>query len=225
MQTTDLVTRVDELLEHGATVLATRRSSGGDRYRAEHVDSAAMTGFRSATLSFIDRIYGSSSPYFQQITDKADSNYAAACESAISVLKAIRSEIAGGWMFTLKGLVTAEVFADFLSMADHFLETGYKDPAAVMAGSVLEGHLRQLCSKSSIPLDEVKDGKTVPLKADRLNSELARKGIYSKLDQKMVTAWLDLRNCAAHGQYAVYSAKQVENMQLGITEFMARVAA
>jgi hypothetical protein len=31
----------------------------------------------------------------------------------------------------LKGLITAEVFADFIEMAEHLLETGYKDPAAV----------------------------------------------------------------------------------------------
>ncbi len=223
MRIADLVTRVDELLALGANVLATRRSTGGERFRTEYVDSAAMTGFRSASLSFVDRVYGASSPHFQQITEKADSNGVSNCEAAISILKAMRSELSGGWMFSLKGLVTAEVFADFLSMADHLLDTGYKDPAAVMTGSVLEGHLRQLCSKHGVQIDEVKDGKSVPLKADRLNAELARINAYSKLDQKLVTAWLDLRNLAAHGQYGNYSKEQVHNMLLGVTEFMARV--
>ena len=31
--------------------------------------------------------------------------------------------------------VSAEVFTDFLDMADHFLSAGYKDPAAVMGGA------------------------------------------------------------------------------------------
>lgn len=225
MRTSDLVTRVDELLVLGANVLATRRRSGGGRLDIAYVDSPAMTGFRSAALSFIDRIYGSSSPHFQQFTEKAGSGTLSSCETGIAILKVVRSELAGGWMFTLKGLVTAEVFADFLSMADHLLDTGYKDPAAVMIGSVLEGHLRQLCSKNGLPLDELKDGKSVPFKADRLNADLARTSVYSKLDQKMVTAWLDLRNRAAHGQYETYTAEQTQHMLLGVTEFMARITA
>ena len=38
----------------------------------------------------------------------------------------------------------AELFADFLEMADYLLSEGYKDPAAVLGGSMLEEHLRQL---------------------------------------------------------------------------------
>ena len=36
---------------------------------------------------------------------------------------------------------------DFLDMAYHLLENDYKDASAVMIGSVLEEHLRQLCNK------------------------------------------------------------------------------
>jgi hypothetical protein len=48
-------------------------------------------------------------------------------------------------------------------------------------------------------------------------------GILSnKLDQKNVTAWLDLRNKAAHGKYTEYQKDQVELMMQGVTQFMAR---
>ena len=46
--------------------------------------------------------------------------------------------------------------------------------------------------------------------------------IYSKLDQKSVTAWLDLRNNAAHGHYDKYEAVQVELMISGVRDFIAR---
>ena len=128
-------------------------------------------------------------------------------------------------MFTVKGLIAAELFADFLEMADHLLEQGYKDPAAVIIGSVLEEHLRQLCSANSIPIEiENNKGVLIPKKADRLNSDLAKEGVYSKLDQKAVTMWLDLRNKAAHGKYDEYTSEQVTNMYSGITEFMARLS-
>ena len=221
MRVSDLVKRVDELIEHGMRVLGTRYRE--DEY-VEHVDSAAIKGFRSASLSFIDRVNGSKHPHFLEFNKNTDSYYVGDAENGIAILQAIRSEIEGGWLFTLKGLVAAELFSDFLEMAEHLIDNGYKDPAAVMAGSVLEEHLRQLCLKNAIDIEETKDGHPFPKKADRLNADLTKSEIYSKLDQKLITAWLDLRNKAAHGKYAEYTEEQVRQLLSGVTEFMARVA-
>jgi hypothetical protein len=49
-------------------------------------------------------------------------------------------------------------------MAEYLLNESYKDPAAVMTGSVLEEHIRQLCIKNSIPIETIKDGKPVTKK-------------------------------------------------------------
>ena len=108
-------------------------------------------------------------------------------------------------------------------MAKHLLEEGYKDPAAVMIGSILEEHLRQLCVKHSIPIEEMKNGKTIFIKADTLNAELNKLNVYNKLDQKIITSWLDLRNKAAHGKYGDYNKEQVNSFYLGITEFISRI--
>ena len=107
-------------------------------------------------------------------------------------------------------------------MAEYLLKEGYKDPAAVMIGSVLEEHLRQLCFRNSIPIEIIKDGKTNPKKADLINSELASVNVYNKLDQKSITSWLDLRNKAAHGKYLEYTKEQVEIMYQGVTNFISR---
>ena len=107
-------------------------------------------------------------------------------------------------------------------MANHFLENGYKDPAAVISGSVLEDHLRKLAGKSAI--DIVKpDGS--PKKADALNNELAAKLAYTKLDRKNATAWLDLRNKAAHGHYQEYTKDQVSLMLQSVQNFISRLPA
>lgn len=221
--TANLVNRVDELLELGQKALATSHSTGG-HYNVIYVDSAPMAGFRSASLSFIDRVYGSTHPYFNEFTKRTGNSKASDAERGISILETIRSEIAGDWLFTVKGLVTAELFSDFLEMAEHLQESGYKDAAAVMIGSVLEEHLRQLCMKHTIEIAEERDGKLVPRKADRLNADLAKASVYTKLDQKQITAWLDLRNNAAHGKYNEYTSDQVSQFLAGVMGFMARVA-
>lgn len=223
MLTDEILRRVNQLLEMGKAVMSTAYSTGG-QYNTDYVKDAPMAGFRSAVLSFIERTYGSNHPHYGQFENKTKTHHRSNAEAGIAILEAIRGEIAGGWLVSIKSLVSAELFADFMEMAEHLLETGYKDPAAVMGGSVLEEHLRQLCHKGGVDVEEVKDGKSVPRKADRLNAELAKANTYSKLDQKLVTAWLDLRNNAAHGKYDTYSAEQVKQMLMGVTEFMVRVS-
>jgi hypothetical protein len=223
MKVADLVRRVDELLEHGQSVMKTGYSTGG-QYNIDYVKEPAMAGFRSASLSFIERVYGDGHPHFEQFTKQTGDHYKSTAEKGIEILRAIRTEIAGGWLTSVKALVAAELFSDFLDMAEHLLETGYKDPAAVMVGSVLEEHLRQLCLRAEIPTEDEKDGRMVPRKADRLNAELAKAEVYSVLDQKQITAWLELRNNAAHGKSELYNDEQVAQLRRGVTEFMTRIS-
>ena len=223
MHITDLVKRADDLLEMGSAVMATAYSTGG-QYNVNYVNAATLAGFRAAVLSFIERVYGRDHSHFAQFSSRTKNSSRSDAEDGIAILQAIRTEIAGGWLQTIKGMVTAEVFADFIEMAEHLLDSGYKDPAAVMAGSVLEEHLRQLCGKNGVDVTKERDGKMISKKADRLNSDLSKAGAYSKLDQKLITAWMDLRNNAAHGKYHAYNADQVKQMIAGILEFMARVA-
>ena len=49
-----------------------------------------------------------------------------------------------------------------------------------------------------------------------------RAEVYSKLDQKNVTAWLDLRNKAAHGHYDQYESAQVGLLISGFRDFITR---
>ncbi len=224
MKLSDLLRRVDELIAMGQDVQKTRYSEG-ERFPVMHVKDAPMTGFRTACLSFIERVYGREHTHFKQFTEKTETHFFSDSERALAILSAIRSELAGGWLFDIKGLVAAELFSDLLDQAEHLLEQGYKDAAAVMVGSVLEEHLRQLCVRHNVDVYDLKDGKTVARKADRLNSELARVAVYSALDSKQVTAWLGLRNDAAHGHYERYTKEQVQNLMRGVIEFMARVAA
>jgi hypothetical protein len=62
----------------------------------------------------------------------------------VGILRALRAAYAGGYLKTLEDLVAADLFTDFLEAAEHLLDSGYKDAAAVIAGAVLEEHLRKL---------------------------------------------------------------------------------
>jgi hypothetical protein len=140
----------------------------------------------------------------------------------VGVLSALREAYSSGYSRRFAELVRAELFSDFLEMSEYLLTEGFKDPAAVIIGSVLEEHLRQLCAKHSIDINAL-GGR--PKKADQLNADLASQGVYSKLDQKSVTGWLDLRNRAAHGKYNEYTREQVSILLASVQNFMTRVPA
>jgi hypothetical protein len=143
------------------------------------------------------------------------SNAAVVASRLEGVLKALRADYESGCLQTFQELVHADLFSDFLEMAEYFLEEGYKDPAAVMAGGVLEEHLRKLCQKHGITL-------AARPKLDTMNADLAKAGAYGKNEQKQVTAWAGIRNEAAHANYGNYSAEQVKLMVAGIRDFITR---
>jgi hypothetical protein len=113
---------------------------------------------------------------------------------------------------------------DHLVMAEHLVKDGgYKDAAAVLAGSTLEEHLRKLCKKHNIATTVTKaNGSTEPKKASAMNVELRTQGVYNQPEWRQVDAWLDIRNSAAYGDYGQYMQQQVEQMIDGIRGFFVR---
>jgi len=174
-------------------------------------------------ISAIQRITGSNSTYSQEIERILTTipHLHLHTSPIIGIAQALRDDLAAGYIQNLTELAHADIFADFLDMAKHLSDNNYKDPAAVLAGSTLESHLKKLSTKNGVAIEVA--GR--PVKADKLNADLARANVYTILDQKNITAWLDLRNKAAHGNYAEYSNDQVKLLMAGISDFIARVTA
>jgi len=212
--------RVSELIELAEETKNSyrKKSHGGS------LDYELFARLRSSGLSFIEKMYGKEHPYYTDFDKKVkSSSYQSTPKAAKAIFQSIKDELDNGYLFEIKGLVSAEIFSDFLEMANYLIEGGYKDPAAVMIGSTLEEHLRQLCRTNGIDTTfENSKGNIKPKKANRLNADLGNEEVYNKLDQKNVTSWFDLRNKAAHGHYEKYTHEQVEIMYRSVTDFMAR---
>lgn len=201
----------------------------GARARSEYDDLSDL-GSENAKLvtlcaATVKRLAPTGSPYGDTIDSAVaqwQSQYHLILPAAVGALEALRGDYEAGHLASLPELIHAELFGDFLEMASHLLDGGYKDAAAVVAGSTLEGHLRQLAEKSGI---SSVDGQGHPLKADRVNADLAKATVYEKTDQKAITAWLGLRNDAAHGDYDKYEGGQVALMVAGIRDLIRRKPA
>jgi hypothetical protein len=177
--------------------------------------------FVTRARAAIHRVAGRPSTYYDQCEEimRAENKYWYKLPHLAGIARSLRADIEAGYLQSYTELIHNELFADFLQMSQYLLDQGYKDASAVIAGSWLEAHLRQLCEKTGV--DTVTEEGS-PKKADRLNAELAGANVYSKLDQKNVTAWLDLRNKAAHGHYDQYQKEQVALLLSGLRDFITR---
>lgn len=217
-----VLTRADELLAFADRVIATSHSGS---FATSWVDERLFRELRASALSFLVATFGGDHPLSRDFDKQVESACPSHSEAAKGILAAARAEISRGWLTTVRGIVSAEIFSDFLEMAKYLLDQNYKDPAAVLIGGVLEEHLRQLCQQYKISTTTPQQGSSsIPRKADALNNDLAKAGAYSKLDQKGVTHWLDLRNKAAHGKYGEYTEEQVVIMCQGVADFMVRTS-
>jgi len=104
MKFQDTLKRVDEIIGVGNAAL-----NHGDRFRE----------FRSAALSFIERTFSRKISHYEDFQFRITDDYV---EDGIAILNACRSEIKEGWLFFTKGLVSTEVFSDFVEMAEHLLK-------------------------------------------------------------------------------------------------------
>lgn len=174
----------------------------------------------------IRRLYGPDSQYFQMFkstTENEDftimhSNYYRHVASVVGILKGIEHDIKSGMLTNFRSLVQAEIFADFLDMAEHLLREGYKDASAVLLGAVLEDSLRKIADVNGV---NILNSKGKPLTSDPLNAALAKKDVYNALVQKQITSWANLRNDAAHGHFDRYDSAQVQQMLLFVQKFCA----
>ncbi len=222
MNTQQLTERVDELIALGDAALATEWVKEVVRTKKHYLELESFYTFRASSISFILKIFGREHPYFTDFSSLVDSAQPSCVKRGKGVLLAIRNEIEKGWLNTTKGLISADIFGDFLEMADHLLDEGYKDAAVVIVGSTLEQHLRNMAESNDIETTIEKNGKRIPKKADVLNTDLVKAGVYTKLDQKSITYWLGTRNDAAHGNYQAYNADQARLLIQSVSEFIGR---
>jgi hypothetical protein len=214
---------VDALIQVGEKLSAEAASSPSSLGNDKIQELLSMTA-RGGQI--ITRLYGRDSQYFeiyQAATKTAHftmmhSNYYQHVSNLVGLFKGIKHDLSSGMLLNMKSLLQAEIFADFLEMAEHLLDEGYKDASAVILGAVLEDSLRKVADAHGIA---TVGSKGQPLTIDPLNVAICKAGIYGPLVQKQVTSRANLRNDAAHGHLGDYDEAQVKQMLLFVQKFCA----
>jgi hypothetical protein len=212
----NLIQQIDEALDYASSSLVNEEG----KYMAS---KSSYETFITMALAAIRRSTGNASAYSEQADhvvrtkfEDMRTDWSYITGTLVGVLNAVREAINSGYLDRATDIIHASVFADFLQ---HLLDQGYKDASAVIAGSSLEAHLRHLCDTHGLE-SVTQDG--TPKKADRMNAELAKADAYQVVHQKNITAWLGLRNKAAHGEYEKYTSGMVADLISGIRHFITR---
>jgi len=130
-----------------------------------------ITRFVTRARAAIHRVAGNPSVYVTQCEEIIETNAGmpgVTGRNLMGVLESLRADVEMGYLRSQRELLHGELFGDFLEMAQHLLDEGYKDAAAVIAGSTLEAHLRQPCVKSGVPVEFESNSSVTPKKAERL---------------------------------------------------------
>lgn len=146
-------------------------------------------------------------------------------QKALGILEALRDDLDKGFLDDLLLKVEAEVAADYMGQAEGLLKEGKPGafdhvPAAVLSGAVLEKAMRALCDRQQPAIPTVTpsgDNKTL----NPLIDDLKKAGLFNELKAKQLRAWADIRNKAAHGEFAQFTKADVEQMLTGISNFLA----
>lgn len=166
--------------------------------------------------SAVERAAWPGSSYMKQLDNARRLRHPDRLLEVRHVALGLRDDLVAGWVETVVELVHADTYSDYLEMAEGLLAKGYKDAAAVITGTSLEVHVRALCVKNGVTTT-VADK---PKKADTMNADLKKAGAYDGLRQKQLTAWMDLRNKAAHGDYDTFTVDDARQFIEGVRSFM-----
>jgi hypothetical protein len=209
--------RIIDLIHEGDEVAKLERPSSGGSY-IQDKDKIKLHSWLTKVTNILELVFGSNSPQYRNFQENLPGGGLGFVEHSyeifpiIGVLVGALDDLEKGYLLGQEFIVVGEVFDSILEQAEMLLKSGFKDPAAVLARVVLEDSLKRLAR--SMGSDESK-------KASQINDELKRLGTYSQPQWRLVQAWLDIGNAAAHGKFSEYDNTDVTNQINGVKQFLA----
>lgn len=145
---------------------------------------------------------------------------------------ALQEDFENGFFVNLSDIVEVKITNDYLEMAEDLLRGMKKSTSsysyvssAVLIGATLEESLRILCQRQNPSISIKKSNgepKTLNTLIDSLKiDENTGIGLFNELKAKQLRAWADIRNAAAHGEFAKITEQDVELMIAGVKNFLA----
>lgn len=215
----ELIAKLTTIIQSGEQVLTTETGGGQQK---SLVNEQKFHDYRISALSFLSRVFGEESTYYQSFKSEVSHATASRTRRGIGMLTSARKELSGDWLETTSGAINREVLSDMLRLARTQLDENHHGAAVIIAGAVLEKQLRDLCLAKGIKIHNDIDNRAVPKKGLQLTGEAYKKKLYDRQDNKDVIAWFELYDAAAAGKSDAVTVAQAKNMVGGVLSFLAK---
>ena len=213
------IERCEQLIREGEKLKETREFPPPSVIgTGSFVDRETFHKWRSNSENLIVKTTGKDSSYHKDFCNNVQRSFFRDLEVGVGILKGLIEDLKQNFLEKVQDLVIAEVFTDFLDTASYLLDNGYKDPAAFLAGTVLENGLKKIAKKNNISIQR-KHGREDGIGS--LNKKLSQKQIYNELKRRSIHTWKEIRDNAAHGKFNEYNKNDVKTMVEGINGFLS----
>lgn len=209
-----IVDHLESLIAEGKRVAVLERPSSYAPY-IQGDDKIPLHAWLAQTKNVVAKVFGLEGEHYRHLADLTESSIEHSYEvlPIVGLLEGCRNDLQGGFLNRQEVLLSAALFDNVLEQAEHLVAAGHKNPAAVLGRVVLEDALRRIAEEEG--LDPTK-------KASALNDDLKRSGRYSQPQWRLVQAWFDVGNAAAHGDFDRFEASDVVRMLEEVRRFSAR---
>ncbi len=216
----ELIAQVAAIITMGENVLATETS---DSQSKSLVNEVKFHDFRITALSYLSRVFGELSNYYQSFKTEVTHHTASRTRRGIGLLTAAQKELRGDWLETTSGTVARDILTDMLRLARSQFDQGNHWAAAVISGAILEKHLRNLCLARGLTIHNEIQGKAVPKKGLQLTGEAYKKKLYDRQTNKSVISWIELYDAATRGKQEAVDVGRVKNMLNEMMAFLTKI--
>ena len=209
--------RIKVLIDEGKRVATLVRDSSVGPY-IQDADSITLHDWLTKSRNILVTVFGSQSihyRHFEESLPKGGVGFVSRSHHIyplVGLLAGALDDLENGFLLGHELFIAGEVFDSILDQSKHFLNTGNKDVAAILARIVLEDALKRLARTEGIDDN---------LKASKINDELKRKERYNQVRWRSIQTWLDVGNSAAHGRFNEYTNEDVATAVSGTEQFLA----
>jgi hypothetical protein len=205
----EILQQLDSLITTGRQLVSSfKLGHSGVSYSDEPEER--LRAFVTGAFAAISRIAGENSDYYRTIPcDKLSSSLAnpgwdtSFVPSVLGAVQALRDAVDSGYLTSLESRLRANVHDDFLTQAGELLNAGYHVAAMVLAGGVLENHLRKLVTARGLTWSG-------SASLSKYNDKL-KDTVYPQPIWRRIQSISDVRNDAAHGNIEVVKVDDVRD--------------
>lgn len=216
----DLIAQAEAILQIGEKVLSTETRQGQTN---PLVNEQQFHDFRISALSYLSRVFGEGSTSYQSFKTEVTHATGSRTKRGIGILTAAKRELQGDWLETTSGTISSDTLMDMIQLARMQLDQNNIGAAAIIAGTILEKHLRNICLARGVAVNNEIQGKVIPKKGLQLTGEAYKKKVYGRKENKEIISWLELSNTAATGIHDALKAAEVKKMLGGIVSLLRSI--